>query len=139
MASFRNRAQERKNKRGKVTRPRLVIPFDRRELADWLERKFPAGVARCTYCNYPVDLFSVNLDHVVPVSLGGSMGLENLVPACEDCNRVKGELTATDFRKLRDLLCELSIGGHAEVLKRLRTGAMGARLRWFGKAKAAGA
>lgn len=39
----------------------------------------------CVYCGGPAD----TTDHIVPIAAGGSNGIENLVPACERCNKSK--------------------------------------------------
>lgn len=44
---------------------------------------------RCYYCGECV-AGKLCLDHVVPLSSGGSVGIENLVPACGTCNTSKG-------------------------------------------------
>lgn len=41
---------------------------------------------RCVYCGDPAD----TIDHVIPRSKGGTDDLDNLVPACRDCNSRKG-------------------------------------------------
>ena len=52
----------------------------------------------CTYCRDRfVHLWST-LDHVIPLSAGGSWDLGNLVLACRPCNSLKGSLTAREFR-----------------------------------------
>lgn len=46
---------------------------------------------RCVYCHEKFNESSpMNLDHVIPVALGGGHGIGNLVPACESCNCSKG-------------------------------------------------
>lgn len=42
----------------------------------------------CLYCNKQST--SMTVDHVVPLKLGGTNELSNLVPACSDCNLSKG-------------------------------------------------
>ncbi len=37
------------------------------------------------------------VDHSNPVSRGGTDYLRNLVPACIECNRSKGDLTSREF------------------------------------------
>lgn len=41
--------------------------------------------AQCHYCGGRAD----TKDHYIPTALGGTSDLNNLVPACEECNRVK--------------------------------------------------
>lgn len=44
---------------------------------------------RCRYCGASADDQPLTIDHVVPVSLGGSDDPSNLVAACRDCNAGK--------------------------------------------------
>jgi hypothetical protein len=44
----------------------------------------------CQYCGaHPPDVL-LEADHITPVAAGGEDSLENLVTACQDCNRGKG-------------------------------------------------
>lgn len=45
----------------------------------------------CAYCGTATD--QLTLDHVVPLSQGGSNTLSNVVPACSGCNSNKGART----------------------------------------------
>jgi 5-methylcytosine-specific restriction endonuclease McrA len=57
------------------------------------------AAACCTYCAQPNDDTVVFvLDHVVPLALGGPHTLENLMPACEVCNRAKKDMHPDDYR-----------------------------------------
>lgn len=47
----------------------------------------------CVYCGEHAD----TLDHVVPLSRGGKHVVENLVPACADCNRRKHAKTPDEW------------------------------------------
>ncbi len=49
---------------------------------------------RCAYCGTSNGL---GLDHRVPLCRGGSNTVENVVPACGDCNRRKGRKTDVQF------------------------------------------
>lgn len=56
------------------------------------------SASACAYCGvslsrfgFAVDHFAV--DHVVPLPNGGLHVLENLVIACQPCNRAKGDLS----------------------------------------------
>jgi 5-methylcytosine-specific restriction endonuclease McrA len=48
---------------------------------------------RCQYCGSRPSRSELNLDHVVPRSLGGHSTWENVVTSCVDCNRRKGGRT----------------------------------------------
>jgi 5-methylcytosine-specific restriction endonuclease McrA len=73
------------------------VAFQQGELAGWevrahLLEKFQR---RCAYCgkqNVPFEL-----DHVLPRSRDGSDRVSNLVLACHDCNREKGDRTAAEW------------------------------------------
>ena len=43
---------------------------------------------RCAYCE---STEKVGLDHVVPLCLGGTNSIDNLVPCCHTCNASKGK------------------------------------------------
>lgn len=46
---------------------------------------------RCHWCKVPfVEFSECTADHVVPISLGGSNGDDNIVLACHDCNNRRG-------------------------------------------------
>ena len=44
------------------------------------------GGFRCTYCGRSASDIPLHIDHIVPLSKGGSDDDANLVPACPDCN-----------------------------------------------------
>lgn len=41
----------------------------------------------CVYC---LERVADTIDHVIPLSKGGDSSIENLRPACSDCNEKKG-------------------------------------------------
>lgn len=45
---------------------------------------------RCVYCNKKKKRKDLTLDHVIPITKGGTNSIENLVPACCFCNLSKG-------------------------------------------------
>jgi len=53
----------------------------------------------CVYCGRGVEDGDVKLhvDHVIPVSAGGSNDVANLVTACDECNGGKGASTLTNL------------------------------------------
>lgn len=60
-------------------------------ICDWPPLPQPI---RCVYCGRVAD----SLDHVVPVSKGGTNDAENLVPSCRSCNSSKGAKSVDEWR-----------------------------------------
>ena len=54
---------------------------------------------RCFYCGVP--LYTFQVDHVVPVSRGGANSPDNLVLACEHCNKSKGARLPEEWKPIR--------------------------------------
>ncbi|MBI3972500.1 MAG: HNH endonuclease [Chloroflexi bacterium] len=50
---------------------------------------------RCEYCRTPEQAvgYRLELDHIIPASLGGETSAENLALACIQCNRAKSART----------------------------------------------
>lgn len=87
-------------------------------LEAWL-RILSAFKFRCAYC----DAMAFTVDHVTPMSLGGSNTPDNVVPACRVCNVAKGP------RDIRTWYAALG-RDHTHTIKRIhevhaRTGAIG--------------
>lgn len=53
----------------------------------WLEIK-QAHDNRCAYCNRKME--RLEMDHVIPLSKGGTHTADNVVPSCRTCNASKG-------------------------------------------------
>lgn len=53
----------------------------------------------CSYCGATIeeDGALLTLDHVIPVSKGGSNCSQNLVTACQKCNSSRGDRDVADF------------------------------------------
>ena len=59
-------------------------------LPHWVELPWlVAHGAACAYCDEPLTESTLTVDHVLPLVLGGSHALSNLVPACHTCNSGK--------------------------------------------------
>lgn len=52
---------------------------------------------RCVYCATPLNPEHATLDHVHPVSRGGTHAPGNLVIACFHCNQLKGDALPLEF------------------------------------------
>lgn len=57
----------------------------------------------CFYCgtNYLNPFDNLVIEHVVPLARGGTNEIENLVPACSNCNFEKGLLLLNEWRVAR--------------------------------------
>lgn len=51
----------------------------------------------CLYCG---SVKRITLDHIIPISRGGTHGIGNIAPACLSCNSSKREKTIMEWRKL---------------------------------------
>lgn len=52
----------------------------------------------CQYCGEPFRTSDLTFDHVIPRSKGGRTVWENIVTACECCNRTKGNRLPADVK-----------------------------------------
>ena len=53
----------------------------------------------CAYCGCELEYKDMQVDHIVAVARGGTNDLENLLPACRQCNYDKHTMTIERFRK----------------------------------------
>ena len=60
----------------------------------WWQQQCQLGV--CHYCHEKVDPNEVTMDHIVPVSRGGTSTKGNVVPCCKECNSRKAYLTSAE-------------------------------------------
>ena len=67
----------------------LTEKFDVLEKTEW----------RCSYCGCDIDIRSMVVDHFISLHNHGTDDLDNLVPACRDCNYYKGGCSPDGFRK----------------------------------------
>lgn len=81
---------------------------------------------RCAYCGaHPPDVL-LEVDHIIPVAKGGENDADNLVTACQRCNRGKGAEPLSsapeslEARAARTEEMEAQIAGYAEVMERAR-------------------
>lgn len=76
----------------------LKGPFYRPPSHEWKALRaavFDRDDYRCRYCGERGG--RLECDHVVPVALGGGGGLDNLVTACQTCNRLKRAKLVKDW------------------------------------------
>ena len=89
--------------RGPIRVPRviLLVRFDRvpkRHVRYSRVNIFARDKFTCQYCGAKPHRSELNLDHVIPRSLGGRTTWENVVCCCVDCNRRKGGRTPKQAR-----------------------------------------
>lgn len=53
----------------------------------------------CAYCGCELEYKDMQVDHVLAVGRGGGNELENLLPACRQCNYDKHTKSIEEFRK----------------------------------------
>lgn len=68
----------------------------------WREDARRAQGGYCHYCEEPITAKSATTDHVVARHVFGLDHRNNIVAACEDCNRLKGHMPEALFRKKLD-------------------------------------
>jgi len=88
---------------GRIRVPRVIVlvTFDRmpkRHVRYSRVNVFARDKYTCQYCGDRPARTELNLDHVVPRSLGGRTTWENVVCSCVDCNRRKGGRTPQQAR-----------------------------------------
>ena len=69
-------------------------PYARRR--EWIPREVRCQVAakanyKCRYCGQSARVVKTHVDHIVPISKGGSDDIDNLCLACEACNLKKSD------------------------------------------------
>jgi len=100
---------EREQERADMDLPRLGRKTVRIQLAEqqgWI----------CPYCRRTMndskpskgDWLLATLDHIIPLSLGGSDTRRNLVACCLDCNRHKNSATPARLREMADRIESLA-------------------------------
>ena len=93
---------EREAARGVLPATPLTLPAELKRLITPVLHELQEG--RCGICGEPLAAQEAELDHIVPVFLGGNDDLQNLQAAHQDCNRSKGGKLFQNgrFLKLRD-------------------------------------
>ena len=131
-AAMKQRFREKRNKRGRIIRIGRELPFERDQFQNWVSMKLggPGGAVQCRYCRKWLTALDIGFDHVEPVSQGGSLDLGNLDACCDQCNRLKGNLTYATFMWLMDAMLKAGLPGQMTVAdrknleSRLKTGGM---------------
>jgi 5-methylcytosine-specific restriction endonuclease McrA len=65
-----------------------------------VRRALARSGGRCNYCDIPVGARAYHLDHIIPLSRGGTTGVGNMAVACEWCNAEKRQHLIMEWRRL---------------------------------------
>jgi 5-methylcytosine-specific restriction endonuclease McrA len=63
---------------------------------EWQDRLLEYNYC-CAYCYKPFSVEELTIDHMIPLSRGGTNTIDNLVPACISCNSRKGTKTPLEM------------------------------------------
>lgn len=86
-----NKAMRKSSKKGQIRGKDLSVKLRRND-------------GRCTYCQRMLSLgdkpceLSLNWDHIIPISRGGSGAIGNLTPSCRKCNLEKRSMFVMEWR-----------------------------------------
>lgn len=70
----------------------------RRQFTDYEKKTIYAkNNGKCAICGKPVMYKKMTIDHIVPISQGGTNDFSNLQLACHSCNRLKNDFMEEDF------------------------------------------
>ena len=74
---------------------------------------------KCAYCGKPMEWTahkpdSFTLDHITPRAEGGTYTMDNLLPACNQCNYMKGTMSLEGFRGALEHFSGVSVRFHME-------------------------
>ena len=88
---------------GRIKLPRVIVlqhyaRVPKRHVRYSRVNVFARDKFTCQYCGTRPPRSHLNLDHVVPRTLGGKTTWENVVASCVDCNRRKGGRTPKQAR-----------------------------------------
>lgn len=62
----------------------------RKQIGKELKEAVKAKSSKCFYCGCQLNDSNQTIDHIVPVTKGGTNDIQNLVRCCHDCNQMKG-------------------------------------------------
>ena len=71
------------------------LPGGRITTTAWWKAYLALAGGRCAYCHASEETLTV--EHIEPLSRGGTNTADNLLPVCADCNQAKADLTLAEF------------------------------------------
>lgn len=77
---------------------------------------------QCKYCNKKIDVNTLVIDHIIPISKGGTSNIDNLQIICSTSNSMKGSLDENNFKLLLEWLSTVPEELKKDVYIRLARG-----------------
>ena len=68
-----------------------------------IHKVFERAKGRCELCGISKDLKHLEVDHIIPKSLGGSDEIHNFQALCYSCNSRKGNRSKVDYRQMNSV------------------------------------
>jgi len=110
VARYETRRPEVKQARKARYRGRLLNARGSFTREEWEARKIQFG-NRCAYCGRKTKRLTP--DHYIPLSRGGTNFIDNVIPACQDCNRRKWSIDPSTFEfphRTQMIFAQLQLG-----------------------------
>ena len=60
----------------------------------------------CAYCGKEIEIKDMQVDHMIPLRLGGADEMSNYMPACRQCNHYKRGNSLEGFREMIERIPE---------------------------------
>lgn len=73
-----------------MTEHRLIAPHEKRHI-------YERQNGLCAYCGQHRNIKYMTVDHIMPLSKGGTDSLDNLQCTCKKCNGLKGNMLPGEF------------------------------------------
>jgi hypothetical protein len=83
---------------------------DTREFQVWRNNQFSAQYKKCAWCKQSIDRKPTEVDHIIPLWVGGSNEWENLVLSCPDCNAKKG--SSVGYARPKWIKANVAVSSH---------------------------
>lgn len=99
--------KEKKFQRGKISKNHTLNSIQQSDITNekrkartlrnsaWWKRKRSSGI--CYYCGRKFKPHQLTMDHIIPLSRGGTSERFNIVPACKECNNTKKYLLPAEW------------------------------------------
>lgn len=73
-----------------MTQHNLIAPYIKQEI-------YQRQNGLCAYCNRYRNIKYMTVDHIIPLSKGGTNKIDNLQCTCKMCNRLKDNMMPNEF------------------------------------------